>query len=57
MKIAGLLLTLFLIFPAYFVMLYWLLSATDAPAYVWGVYWAYIPSSIFVGILNQIDND
>lgn len=56
MKIAGLLLTVFLIMPASFVMMYWVLSATGAPPYVWGIYGAYIPASMFVGILNQIDS-
>ena len=35
--------------PAWYVILYNILSATDQPAWVWGVFWAYVPAGLIGG--------
>lgn len=40
--------------PAWFVLLYRLLDATDQPAWVWGIYWAYVPIAWMVAIAGKL---
>lgn len=48
--LAGLaaLLYFFVVMPMWFYMLHWCLSSLNAPAYVWGCFWAYVPLSIIL---------
>jgi len=45
-------LQLFVIQPMWFTMLYHVLSATEAESWLWGIYWAYVPVCVIVGLAS-----
>ena len=40
--------------PAWFALLFWVLSATDAPTWAWGIYWAYMPTSFITTLIGRV---
>ena len=42
----------FVTIPAWFAILYWIISQLEAPVWVWVVYWLYLPFTIAGGLLS-----
>jgi len=41
---------LFIIQPMWFALLWVLLTGVGAPTWAWGIYWAYVPVCVLVGL-------
>lgn len=42
-----------LILPFYYALLYWMLAALSAPTWIWVLYWIMVPVAIGAGIFNR----
>ena len=52
-KVAGLL-SLFIILPIWYFLLYRILEAVNATELMWFLYWVYLPVSVFASILIKL---
>jgi hypothetical protein len=47
-------LTLFIQFPLFCCMLYGVLDASQAPTWVWVLFWIYLPVGLFLGVIGEV---
>lgn len=50
----GAVLAMFVTLPMWLVLLFGILSRVDAPVWMWGLYWAYIPTSLCIASISIV---
>lgn len=55
--LAGVLLTIFVVMPIWFFLLYRILQAVNAGELMWFLYWVYLPVTLLVAVLTRITMD
>lgn len=46
--------TLFFVMPAWYILLYQIISRLDMPGWVWGIYFAYVPAGLMVAAFDKL---